>query len=159
MKQKVLSNYQDVDYTNCVGLQVRNLNIFLIIVTLANQLIVTLVQFFDILEINKVVRRESIFYRSHVFWTSFLMVVWNLLWSGNNYNFKFFKATKGVWWMPWLWEAMKDVVSCDKLREAAHKRYIRRSPNGTTRYVEDIAFRKESQPRELKHLSTGRKRK
>jgi hypothetical protein len=67
MKQKVLSNYQDVDYTNCVGLQVRNLNIFLIIVTLANQLIVTLVQFFDILEINKVVRRESIFYRSHVF--------------------------------------------------------------------------------------------
>ena len=47
-------------------------------------------------------------------------------------NFKFFKANKGVWWMPWLYEAMKDVVSCDKLRGAAHKRYIRRFPNGTT---------------------------
>ena len=34
---------------------------------------------------------------------------------------------------------MKDVVSCDKLRRAAHKRYILRFPNGTTRYVEDIA--------------------
>ena len=27
---------------------------------------------------------------------------------------------------------MKDVVSCDKLRGAAHERYIRRFPNGTT---------------------------
>ena len=27
---------------------------------------------------------------------------------------------------------MKDVASCDKLREAAHRRYIRRSPNGET---------------------------
>ena len=26
------------------------------------------------------------------------------------------KVIKGVWWMPWLSEAMKDVVSCDKLR-------------------------------------------
>jgi hypothetical protein len=34
--------------------------------------------------------------------------------------------------MPWLLETMKDVVSCDKLRGAAHKRYIRRFPNGTT---------------------------
>jgi hypothetical protein len=34
---------------------------------------------------------------------------------------------------------MKDVVSCDKLREAAHKHYIRRSPNGTTCYTEGIA--------------------
>ena len=25
------------------------------------------------------------------------------------------KAIKGVWWMPWLSEAMKDVISCDKL--------------------------------------------
>jgi hypothetical protein len=40
--------------------------------------------------------------------------------------------------MPWLWEAMKDVVSCDKLREAAHKHYIRRFPNGTTQYIEDV---------------------
>ncbi len=34
--------------------------------------------------------------------------------------------------MPRVYEAMKDVVSCDKLRRAAHKRYIRRFPNGTT---------------------------
>ena len=54
---------------------------------------------------------------------------------------------------------MKDVVSCDKLRGAAHKRYIRRFPNGTTQYTEGVLLRKESQPRELKHLSTGRKRK
>ena len=31
------------------------------------------------------------------------------------------QATKGVWWMPWRWETMKDVVSCDKLRVAANK--------------------------------------
>ena len=34
---------------------------------------------------------------------------------------------------------MKDVVSCDKLRGAAHKRYIRRFPNGTTWYTEGIS--------------------
>ena len=34
--------------------------------------------------------------------------------------------------MPWQRQAMKDVASCDKLREAAHRRYIRRSPNGET---------------------------
>ena len=34
--------------------------------------------------------------------------------------------------MPRVYEAMKDVVSCDKLRGAAHEQYIRRFPNGTT---------------------------
>ena len=34
--------------------------------------------------------------------------------------------------MPWQKQAMKDVVSCDKLRGAANRRYIRRSPNGET---------------------------
>ena len=34
----------------------------------------------------------------------------------------FFKANKGVWWMPRVYEAKKDVVSCDKLRGAAHER-------------------------------------
>ena len=34
--------------------------------------------------------------------------------------------------MPWQNQAMKDVASCDKLRGAAHRRYIRRSPNGET---------------------------
>jgi hypothetical protein len=34
---------------------------------------------------------------------------------------------------------MKDVVSCDKLRGAAHKHYIRRFPNRTTRGAEGAA--------------------
>jgi hypothetical protein len=33
---------------------------------------------------------------------------------------------------------MKDVVSCEKLRGAANERYIRRYPNGTTQYIEDV---------------------
>ena len=39
--------------------------------------------------------------------------------------------------MPWLSEAMKDVVSCDKLREGADNRYIRRFPNGATLLFEE----------------------
>ena len=31
------------------------------------------------------------------------------------------KVSKGKRWMPWLSEAMKDAISCDKLRGAAHK--------------------------------------
>ncbi len=61
--------------------------------------------------------------------------------------------------MPRVYEAMKDVVSCDKLWRAAHERYIRRFPNGTTWYTEGVSLCKESQPGELKHLSTRRKRK
>jgi hypothetical protein len=33
---------------------------------------------------------------------------------------------------------MKDVVSCDKLRGAAHKHNIRRFPNGTTQHTEGV---------------------
>ena len=63
--------------------------------------------------------------------------------------------------MPWLSETTKDVVSCDKLRGAAHKHYIRRFPNGTTQHTEGVLFRCKSgsQPPELKHLSRERKRK
>ena len=32
------------------------------------------------------------------------------------------QATKGIRWMPWHQEAMKDVVSCDKPRGAANER-------------------------------------
>jgi hypothetical protein len=32
------------------------------------------------------------------------------------------QATKGTRWMPWRRKAMKDVVSCEKLREAANRR-------------------------------------
>ena len=33
---------------------------------------------------------------------------------------KFEKVTKSAWGMPWLSEAMKDVISCDKLRGGAN---------------------------------------
>ena len=49
--------------------------------------------------------------------------------------------------MPRVWEAKKDVVSCDKLRGAAHKRYILRFPNGTTWYTEGISLEREPTPR------------
>ena len=34
--------------------------------------------------------------------------------------------------MPWLSEAMKDVIGCDKLRGCAEQHLIRRFPNGET---------------------------
>ena len=40
--------------------------------------------------------------------------------------------------MPRLSEAMKDVISCDKLRLGAHTCYTRRFPNGATQHVEDM---------------------
>ena len=49
--------------------------------------------------------------------------------------------------MPRVWEAMKDVVSCDKLRGDAHDRYIRRFPNGTTQYTEGVLLEREPTPR------------
>ena len=42
------------------------------------------------------------------------------------------QATKGVWWMSWHREATKDVVACDKLREAGKQALIRRFPNEET---------------------------
>ena len=30
------------------------------------------------------------------------------------------KREKGVWWMPWQQEAMKDVIPCDKQRGAGN---------------------------------------
>ncbi len=43
--------------------------------------------------------------------------------------------------MPWLSEAMKDVISCDKLRGGANILSIRRFPNGETLPVEDWKLR------------------
>ena len=40
--------------------------------------------------------------------------------------------------MPRLSEAMKGVISCEKLRGLANTHYIPEFPNGTTQYVEDI---------------------
>ena len=31
------------------------------------------------------------------------------------------KREKGVWWMPWQQEAMKDVILCDKRRRAENR--------------------------------------
>ncbi len=70
------------------------------------------------------------------------------------------ELTKGAWGMPWLSEAKKDVTSCDKPRGGAN---IPRSADlrmgqptgsdsGTPRY-------EGGERRELKHLSTCRKRK
>ena len=39
-------------------------------------------------------------------------------WSSKKKTAK--KVTKGVWGMPWLSEAKKDVISCDKLRGGAN---------------------------------------
>ena len=62
--------------------------------------------------------------------------------------------------MPWLSEAMKDVISCDKLRGGANNLLIRRFPNGATQHGEAmIILTMGSKPGELKHLSTRRKRK
>ncbi len=43
------------------------------------------------------------------------------------------KLVKGTWWMPRRSEAMKDVVTCDKLRGVGKRALIRRFLNGETR--------------------------
>ncbi len=59
---------------------------------------------------------------------------------------------------------MKDVATDETLRGGGEQPLIRRSPNGITHPVEDRISHVEHidmrrQPRELKHLSTWRKRK
>ena len=72
------------------------------------------------------------------------------------------QANKRIWWMPWQLKAMKDVVACDKPRGAGKQALIRGFPNGETRrrkasfHAEFIGV--ESEPGELKYLSTRRKR-
>jgi hypothetical protein len=43
------------------------------------------------------------------------------------------QVMKGLRWMPWRQEPMKDASGCEKLRGAAEKALIRRCPNGETR--------------------------
>ena len=38
----------------------------------------------------------------------------------NNVVYLSGQVNKSERWMPWLWEAMKDVISCDKLRVGAN---------------------------------------
>ena len=45
------------------------------------------------------------------------------------------QATKGVWWMSWHREAKKDVVACDKPREAGKQVLIRGFLNAETRWI------------------------
>ena len=61
-------------------------------------------------------------------WTGHVLYLWYVV----QHTINFFKANKGVWWMPRVYEAMKDVVSCDKPGGTAHKYYIPGFPNGTT---------------------------
>ena len=42
------------------------------------------------------------------------------------------KREKGIWWMPWRSEAMKDVARCDKPRGGVEQPLIRGFPNGET---------------------------
>ena len=65
------------------------------------------------------------------------------------------KSTQG---MPWLSEAMKDVISCDKLRELANMNQSGDFRMGKPGWLKTsrTAVRK---PAELKHLSKQRKRK
>ena len=56
-----------------------------------------------------------------------------LLIARSSFRLFYGQATKGARWMPWHREAMKDVVSCDKLRRAAKQALTRRFPNGETR--------------------------
>ena len=66
--------------------------------------------------------------------------------------------------MPWHQEATKEVVGCCKLRGAAKQALIRRFPNGETHWDEVPVSLLEyieqgGERRELKHLSSARKRK
>jgi hypothetical protein len=64
--------------------------------------------------------------------------------------------------MPRRQEAMKDVVACEKLRRVGKQTLTRRCPNGETHPACGISSAEYigwgSEPRELKHLSTWRKR-
>ena len=70
------------------------------------------------------------------------------------------EVSKGVWGMPRLSEAKKDVISCEKLRGSANSYWsvdVRMGQPGVLK----IHHHPQgwSKPRELKHLSTWRRRK
>ena len=74
------------------------------------------------------------------------------------------KAFKGIWWMPWRQEAMKDVVGNEILWGAAKQAMIRRCPNGETRLelsshplTEFIGLRKRTQGSETSQYLKERK--
>ena len=76
---------------------------------------------------------------------------------------KVVQAKKSIWRMPWHWEPMKDVTSCDKLRWAANKLRpadFRMWEHLWWRIIDHILNQIGiwGEPPELKHLSRGRKR-
>ena len=76
-----------------------------------------------------------------------------------NRNYKREKLCKGVWGMPRLSEAKKDVISCEKLRGLAHtirSANIRMGQPSTLKMYYTV---KVGKPAELKHLSRRRRRK
>ena len=70
------------------------------------------------------------------------------------------KYEKGVRWMPRLLQAMKDVISCDKLRQGANGHRPGDFRMGQPGRLKACHTSYEVGKRgELKHLSTRRKRK
>ena len=68
------------------------------------------------------------------------------------------KRESAQWWMPRYEPAKKDVASCEKLRGVASKRRSGDVRMGKPGRGYALSSRKGSQPGELKHLSTRRKR-
>ena len=72
------------------------------------------------------------------------------------------QVNKRTWWMPWQPEAMKDAVGSEMPRGAVKQALIRGYPNGETHPVYRVSCTEfigvRSKRRELKHLSTCRKR-
>ena len=74
-------------------------------------------------------------------------------------------SIKSAGWMPWHWEPMKDVISCEKLWVGANihlitdvrMRKLRSWKKTAYLYMSKVVYRGERG--ELKHLSTHRKRK
>ena len=61
--------------------------------------------------------------------------------------------------MPWLSEAKKDVISCEKLRRVAHALRPADIRMGQPRWLRATYTQSVGERGELKHLSNRRKRK
>ena len=70
------------------------------------------------------------------------------------------QVVKGIWWMSWRWEAMKDVAGCDKPRGGANTLWSVDFRMGQPTSFEVFCTEYigvKSKPGELKHLSNQRK--
>ena len=76
---------------------------------------------------------------------------------GTTYEYN--KLCKGVWGMPRLSEAKKDVISCEKLRGLAHTNRSANIRMGQPSTLKMYYTAKVGKPAELKHLSRQRRRK